>query len=132
MSTWTISLDDEGNAASVERGHHPGERAILLVEAPAAAGDATPFIERRECQDCGYIGRALEADSHPKRDEPHLRCHGPVLTVKYVPASELRGAVAALHHVRDALLSNDGGDGVDLEIIEAALGIDPTTPSGGR
>lgn len=48
------------------------------------------LIERWECQGCGSTDVPPGMYSHSKG---HLRCHGPVVLVKYVRESELRGAV---------------------------------------
>lgn len=134
MSTWTISLDDEGNAASVERGHHPGERAILLVEAPAAAGDATPVIARSEIIDilCAAQGEAFREWYEGRPGDPY----GPEAMDRAMAAAEpiaerLRGAVDAL--VRIAESQPPVGIVRARQLAREALramGVDPATYGG--
>jgi hypothetical protein len=52
-------------------------------------------IERRECQACGMVDVTTMSHVQPKAGPgPSRRYHGPVVSVKYVPASQLEGAVA--------------------------------------
>lgn len=63
---------------------HPPERRRLVM-----------VIERIFCcESCGKRGADPVALSHPKPGETgQTRCHGPVVSVEFVPHSELTGAV---------------------------------------